>query len=563
MNRALFKLMKLQARAGLRRSLRGVRTARGAAFFAIGLGVFLLWLGPTLISAVTMPRGGVDPETVREFLPAGLLLACAGALLGSGDKALAFTPAEVNFLFPGPFSRRSLLGYKTAKAAVGAATVGLLMSFAMRRFAQLWVGAFVGAFLSLMLVHLFTVCVVLIGQTVSAGAYTRGRRVALAVIVGVVALSLGPALASGTTADVTTLVHQFALSTPGRILLAPFYPFARTLTAGSVFPELVLWALAAAGVNALLLALTMWLDANYLEAAEGASRRVYERVQRLRQGLPGVTFGAGESGENGNGGTGAAAGASAKRWGGALARRVHVPRLPWLGGAGPVAWRQLSTAARRSGGVLFLLVISAGIFATFFVVGRRGADMRGAVFSTMGWFTLLLLANLKFDFRGELDQMPWLKSLPLRPLSVAAGEMATPVLLLCAAHLVMFGAAAVALPPMRATLLMAAVLAPPLDLLLVGVENLLFLLFPSRGAAISGELGAMGRQVVLIVAKLLVVVFACGVATGLAVAAMALTHSALLAIGVAFAALAVQAISLVPLVALAYRRFDPSTDTPP
>jgi hypothetical protein len=563
MDRALFKLMKLQARAGLRRSLRGVRTARGAAFFAIGLGVFLLWLGPTLISAVTMPRGGVDPETVREFLPAGLLLACAGALLGSGDKALAFTPAEVNFLFPGPFSRRSLLGYKTAKAAVGAATVGLLMSFAMRRFAQLWLGAFVGAFLSLMLVHLFTVCVVLIGQTVSAGAYSRGRRVALAVIVGVVALSLGPALASGATADVTTLVHRFAVSTAGRVLLAPFYPFARTLTAGSVFPELVLWALAAAGVNAALLALTMWLDANYLEAAEGASRRVYERVQRLRQGLPGVTFGAGESGENGNGGAGAGAGASAKRWGGALGRRVHVPRLPWLGGAGPVAWRQLSTAARRSGGVLFLLVISAGIFATFFVVGRRGADMRGAVFSTMGWFTLLLLANLKFDFRGELDQMPWLKSLPLRPLSVAAGEMATPVLLLCAAHLVIFGAAAVALPPMRGTLLVAAVLAPPLDLLLVGVENLLFLLFPSRGAAISGELGAMGRQVVLIVTKLLVVVFACGVATGLAVAAMALSHSALLAIGVAFAALAVQGISLVPLVALAYRRFDPSTDTPP
>jgi len=558
---ALLKLLRIQARAALRRSIGGVRTVRGAAFFTVGLLVFLLWLGPTLITAVKMPRAGVDPETVREYLPAALLLACAGALLGSGDKALAFTPAEVNFLFPGPFSRRSLLAYKVTKAAIGAATVALLMSFGMRRFAQLWVGALVGAFLSLMLVHLFTMCVVLIGQTVSAGAYTRGRRVALAVIVGVVALAVGPALAAGATADLKTLVHQFAVSTPGRVLLAPFHPFARTLTAGSVFPEMVLWALAAGAINVALLALTMWLDANYLEAAAGASRRVYERLQRLRQGLPGISFGAGESDEAGN--RAAGAGAAVNRWGGAIARRVRVPRLPWLGGAGPVAWRQLTAAARRSGGVLLLLVISGGIFATFFVMGRRGGDMRGAVFSTMAWFTLLLLANLKFDFRGELDQMPWLKSLPLRPLAVAIGELVTPALLLAACHVALFGAAAAAMPAMRKLLLTAALLSLPLDVLLVAVENLLFLLFPSRGAAISGELGAMGRQVVLMVTKLLVVALAIGVAAGLGVATMALAHSARLALAVAFTALAAEGLALVPLVAMAYHRFDPSTDTPP
>src|SRR5690242_15081429 len=70
MNRALLTLIKLQARGALRRSVRGMRTVRGAMFFAVGLMVFALWLGPTLFTAVKMPRAGVDPAKVREFLPA-------------------------------------------------------------------------------------------------------------------------------------------------------------------------------------------------------------------------------------------------------------------------------------------------------------------------------------------------------------------------------------------------------------------------------------------------------------------------------------------------------------
>jgi hypothetical protein len=562
MDRALFTLMKLQARAALRRSVRGLRSVRGAAFFAIGLAVFAAWLGPTLFTTLRVPGAGADPATVREFLPAALLLACAASLLGSGDKALAFTPAEVNFLFPGPFTRRTLLAYKITKAALGATVVALFMSFAMRRFAQLWLGALLGAFLSLMLVNLFTICVVIIGQTVSGAAYTRGRRAALAVVAGVLAVSVGPALAAGATTDLATLVHRLAVSMPGRILLAPFQPFGRTLTAGSVFPELVLWALAAAAVNAALVALALWLDANYLEAAAGASRRVYERMQRMRRGVVGSPFGAGESTEGG-GADAAGAGAALNRWGGAVARRIHVPRPPWLGGAGPTAWRQLTTAARRSGGVLLVVAVSAGLFATFFVAGRRGTDLKGAIFPAMAWFTVLMVASLKFDFRGDLDQMPWLKSLPVRPSAIAAGEMATPVVLLFACHLAIFGAAAAALPPMRGPLLAAAVLALPFDVLLVGVENLLFLLFPTRGSATPGELGAMGRQVVLFVVKVLAVALACGVAAGLALAAMWATRSAPLALAVASGVLALEAAALVPLVALAFGRFDPSRDTPP
>jgi hypothetical protein len=253
----------------------------------------------------------------------------------------------------------------------------------------------------------------------------------------------------------------------------------------------------------------------------------------------------------------------AGRWGGGLVRRVKVPPLPWLGGAGPVAWRQLSTAARRSGGLVFLMLLSAGVFATFFVMGRRGANVTVAIFPAVIWFTILILATLKFDFRGDLDQMPWLKSLPLNPSAVVAGQIVTPALLLAACHLAIFGAAAAMLPETRVPALAAAVLAAPFDLLLVAIENLLFLLFPTRGTATPGEIGAMGRQVVLFVVKILALALACGIATGFGLLAGKLTHSTATALAVTFCALVAEGLALVPLVALAYQRFDPSTDTPP
>jgi hypothetical protein len=556
MDRALFILMMLQARAVVRRTLRGARTIRGAAFLAVGVVVFILWLGPTLMGMSYSRRDTVAPEKVREYIPAALLLACAASLMGTGDKALYFTPAEVNFLFPGPFSRRQLLGYKLTKAAIGALGMGLFMSIALRRFSQLWLGALLGAFLSLLLIHLFTTCVVIIGQTVTAAAYNRGRRVVLAVVIAAALLGLGPALAAGAVGDPATLFHRFTTSIPGRLLLAPFQPFGRTFTASS-FPQLLTGAATAAAVNLVLLALTIWLDANYLEAAAGASQRVYERVQRMRRGVPGAAF-------SGGGRAGAIdAGGSAKTTGARFFRELRVPRAPWLGGAGPVAWRQLTTAARRSGGLLFVLALSGGVFVTFFVFGHRGADIKGAVFPAAAWFTIMLVANLKFDFRADLDQMPWLKSLPLRPWAVAAGQLAIPVLLLAGCHLAMFALAAALLPALRRPLLAAAVLVLPFDLLLLGVENLLFLLFPTRGAAAPGELGAVGRQVVMFLVKIVTIAFAAGLAVGVGLAAAALTHSATAGVAAAFATLAAEGIALVPLVALAYARFDPSVDTPP
>ena len=551
MDRALFKLMRLQARAAVRRALRGVRTPRGAVFFAVGIVVFGLWLGPVLLATFVGSRPAravvpADPQRVREIAPALLLVFCVLSMFSTGDKAISFTPGEVNFLFAGPFTRRQLLGYKLTKAALGMLVTSLFLSLVLRRHAASWAAALVGTFLSLTLMHLFATCLLLVGQTVTRRAYTFGRRAVLFVVVAAAAVALRPVFtgAAGPGEDFASLLHRFSVSPGGRVLLAPFQPFTRAFLAERLVPDLLVWGAAAAAVNLGLFALMMWLDASYLEAAIAASERAYERAQRLRRGEWAASFGRGGAG-------------------GLRLTRLGLGRPPWLGGAGPVAWRQLVSVSHRSASLLLMVAVYAGVIAVTVVAGRRGGDPRGVLFPAAAWLTLILAGALKFDFRGDLDQMAWLKSLPLRSGAVAAGQLVTPVLLLTVCHAALFTAGALVSPHTAAAMAALAALALPFNVVLMGVENVLFLLYPARGAAAPGEFSAVGRQVVLFVVKLLAVALACGVAAGAAAAVLALTRSRPAAFTAGFVVLALEAAAVVPVAAWAFRRFDPSMDTPP
>ena len=163
----------------------------------------------------------------------------------------------------------------------------------------------------------------------------------------------------------------------------------------------------------LLLGVVIKLDANYLEAAAGASQRRYERMRRVRSG--------------------AALSATAR----ATARR-RLPQPPFLGGAGPIAWRQLTNALRSSRGLLLVLFFLALGMGPFFVAVREpspavtpGMHQRPdfpfvGLLSTLVWFSVLLASLLKFDFRSDLDAMETVKTLPLAAAAVAVGQLVVP-----------------------------------------------------------------------------------------------------------------------------------------
>ena len=144
MNPALVRLLKLRFRGRLRQMLRGLKTPRGAVFFGIGVIIFVIWLGPTVAMAA-FHRPNFDPQTVRTMIPLALLALCLLNVLASAkQRGIAFSEAEIDVLFAGPFTRRELLLYKISVGTAGSVFGAFFFSLVFAQYARFWLAAFVG-----------------------------------------------------------------------------------------------------------------------------------------------------------------------------------------------------------------------------------------------------------------------------------------------------------------------------------------------------------------------------------------------------------------------------------
>src|SRR5262249_56872892 len=100
MDRALWLLLGLRLKGGLRRFGRSLRSVKGILLTLVGLVVFL----PYVITAFFARQAHGGPERldgVRAVGPLMLLAYCVLTLIfSSGERAIYFSPAEVDFLFP-------------------------------------------------------------------------------------------------------------------------------------------------------------------------------------------------------------------------------------------------------------------------------------------------------------------------------------------------------------------------------------------------------------------------------------------------------------------------------
>ena len=99
-------------------------------------------------------------------------------------------------------------------------------------------------------------------------------------------------------------------------------------------------------------------------------------------------------------------------------------------------------------------------------------------------------------------------------------------------------------------------------MLLIGIENLMFLLFPARlPVGTTADLQVMGRFMLLFLAKMTCMAIASALAALTGALAYYLTGGSWPAtIGTAWVVLIAFAAGLVPLIALAFRRFDVARD---
>jgi hypothetical protein len=545
LDRSLLLLMRLRAGAAARRLIKTLSRPKGIVMAAITAALFVPWLVSVVMSSRVELRPPLEP--IRRFGPLGMFaFTIASLLFSAGEQALYYTPAEVTFLFAGPYRKRQLLAYKLIVTVVLCLLSALFFSLASKVMAPMLLSAFVGSFLLIVFLQVLQMVVGLAASTLGALAWSRGRRLVLAVVVVLLvlaAISAGRELNSAGPLEALARVER---SPVAAVVLSPFRWFILAFTAERIWPDLIGYGALGLAVDGALIAMVFALDASYLEAASAASARRFAKLQRLGGGGGGVR-------------------SMATRPTGRF--RFRPPKAPWWGGVGPNLWRQTTAALGDPVRLILVLCMLSIVPVVMMVTASRNAQQVDALpyvcLGMIAWMSIVLSFLLPFDFRGDIDMMEELKTLPIAPTRLAMGQVLTPTLLATASQAVAMMTVIVGFGGVGAVTWAILAFLPPVNLVFYSIENLLFLWYPSRVVAGQFDVMAIGRQMLFMLAKL----FALALGVGLAALAGGIIfflagRNLPASLVVAWVVLTASALGLVPLVGLAFARFDVSRDIP-
>jgi len=537
MDRALARLLFLRFRGGVRHRLRQLASPRGAVFLlAIG-GIVWLLLGTGTPSPGDGLGGGPlqDPNSLREhvgnFMPLGLLGLTLFTVFVARGRAFHFSPNEINFLFTGPFSHRDLIVYKFCAYLAGAIlSAAIVVPFVPARTGTA-LATFTGSLLTILFIQLSSAAIGTFGQAFEAGWITRARRPALVLVLAMAAAAM---FYAGATSDsnILDVLSIFRQSWLGTIVLAPFIVFAKLFIARKIFPDLIMWTTAAIIINACLLLAIIALDDRTADRSLSESRRLSNRWNRIRQG--------------------------GSFWASEKTTGHSVRHSPMLGGLGPIAWRQAINAVRNSGRVIVVfLAIAAftGPLAT--TAGIQSADSR-TIAALYFFIAFIVPRTLVCDFRGDLGRIETYKALPVASWRICIGQLVVPVVLSSAIGLVMIFSTMFFLDGTGADIAIAlAAFALPFNLLLYGVENLVFLLFPAKLVPVGRvDFEFLGRTMVEFVAKTIIIFAVLAMAVGVGLIVLHASGKSWISFGLAsWLSLAIIASLTVPMLGYAFRRF--------
>ncbi len=530
MHPALWKLWRLRIRARLRRWMRGWKTPRGIILTLLGLFFFGAWLAGVLVQGFWQECA--NPALVQTNLSLGLLAMCLLNLVFSGEgKAIVFSPPELDFLFPGPFRRRDLLIYKLAGTIGTAALMGLIFATAFLRYVHWWAAGFVGIFAAYLFILLFDMMLGMAVQWIGALAYNRTRKLLALAAVILIAVALVPAVRQAQAEGLDGFVGGLRSSPVGQAVLAPFDVFSRAITAQRLWPELPLWGGIALGIDLVLIALLLRLDASYEEASYTASQKRYEKLQLARTG-----------------------GGSVK-----MTARWRLPRFPRWAGAGPVARRQALHLLRSSPRLLLVLALMSIGFWPMLLFNEEGRSLAPMGLGVLAWVNVMLVMAFPFGLRGDLDHVDWFKTLPLRPMAVVVGEMLPVTFFIAAINGIALAGLFIADEANRGLVAAAAALDLPVVAVTVATESLLFLAFPYRQTP--GDPQQMTRMMLLMFFRMLALLVVGGIAAGVGLLGYLVAGWAG-AVAAAGATLLVLSAILLWLAAVLFERFDVSVDMP-
>jgi len=444
-------------------------------------------------------RGGPPPaalEALRSGAPAAvglaLLIATAvGWLLPFDSGLLDFSQAEVQFLFPAPVSRRSLLVHRMMRSQIGillGSIIPALMVQSFSGYARLRIS--IATWLLLSTAKIYATGVSL-ARTRLTSTDTRARRVAwlpltvLGSACAIVAIALWQSFRAappGGAQDAIVRIGTVVSHGLPRIVLWPFVALATPLFAP--WPgEYLVALLEAALVAAVCVAWVLASDATFQDAAEDVAAR-----KAQQPGPRAVIYRARATG-----------------WDLAPSGRAEVAFV-WK-----AAMQTLRVVDMRS--LLRLAAIPVAITAGSMAFGRAGGlpAVVGIFALAAAGFTVLMAPQiLRVDLRQDLRHLELLKTWPVKGSAVVRGEIAWPGALLTALAWILIGIALalssanfsrVAIPARLGAAGAAALVAPALVFAQLTIHNGVALMFPAwvpLGSQRARGLDAMGQRIIIL-----------------------------------------------------------------
>ncbi len=411
-------------RSASNRVLRQLRHLKSPRYLAALLfGAAYLWFVVIGQRPTSVPGASPDPIIIELMGAVALLGAVAWSwIFGVERRVLAFTPAEVTFLFAGPVTRRGLIQFKLLRSQLlilfNAVLWTLILSRERFGLSSWFQAISIWVLLTTLSFHRLGASFVRTSLSEHGRLGLRHRVVSL-VVLGAMLLALVwsvmdalPELAAARSEDVRSFLSALAEAAQRPVPMALTYPF-RIMIRPLAAHDVSQWAAALWPAVALMLLHYIWVvrsDTAFEEAAAEVSLR---RAQALGRSRPGAS--AGERAPSRP-----------------TPPLVRLSSTGWPAGA--ILWKNLVSVTRtrriRNGAIVIALL---GV-----VVGALSFDPEGTMAEVAGWLAvfwagLLVVTGPQYvrnDLRGDLLKLDLLRSYPLRGWSVVLAEAAASTVLL-------------------------------------------------------------------------------------------------------------------------------------
>ena len=432
-------------------------------------------------------------------------------VIPNSRAALAFTEAEVAFLFPAPITRRALIHFKLLKSQFAILFSALLMAVIAHGYGKNYIISALGwwALLSMFNLHLlgssFTLTMLM-----DKGISTRTRRACfLGVVVALIAVvyfwtrSALPPLPQGAGRSDSSWLFDYA----GQVLRTgplPYllYPF-KLMVAPYFAPDLGKFLFAIGPALAIIALHYWWVTRSNIafeEASIERSRKDADRIAAVRSG----------------------------NWR-AMQKPKKAARAPFvLNSTGnpaiAVFWKNLISVGHGVSARIFLIVLWAAIASAGILRSQGGANVQFVIFLFAAMLSGMSLISgpqmLRNDLRQDLPAADLLKTYPMAGWRIVLGELLAPAAILAAGQWILLTIAFVTFPqqiggklplvPFQLRFgiaLAAAVVLPFVDLIAMLIPNASALLFPAwfqLGKDGPRGFETTGQQMILMFGQMLV-----------------------------------------------------------